>query len=178
VQDKVFNSGIRKRQKYSRECSAAEITNSEFFIQDLISNIHHHRYLLPLPVSDIWESTPKVSHPKSSSSLTVIFVGAFNEVKGFTEVSKIVLANPSINFILVSKYESDEVGLDLKCAQNISVYRAQSSEKLISLVDSSDLMLIGSKFESQCLAAIEAATRGVPVCMKDTGLLATLPKIS
>jgi hypothetical protein len=42
-------------------------------------------------------------------------------------------------------------------------------------MDSSDFIIIGSDFETQCLAALEGAARNKPVLMKPTGLLATLP---
>jgi hypothetical protein len=126
----------------------------------------------PLPISDIFVETPVLATRRKN---TCIFVGAFNETKGWQEVRSIVINNPAIHFKLVSKYENDSPGNLGDFPNNVSVYRRLSQEELIKLYDESSYFILGSPLETQCLAAIEAAARGVIIVMKETGLLAESP---
>ena len=58
----------------------------------------------------------------------------------------------------------------------MDILRCLSTSELVSAVDSAHIFIVGSAFETQCLAALEAATRNLIVCMRNTGLLSQLPK--
>jgi glycosyltransferase involved in cell wall biosynthesis len=106
---------------------------------------------------------------------TCLFVGAFNETKGWSEVRKIIIANPTISFDLVSKYEHDSPGNLSDFPNNVKIHRRLSQNELVRLYDSTFFFILGSPLETQCLAAIEAAARGVIVIMKETGMLFESP---
>ena len=135
----------------------------------------HHQYLLPLPIESSWES-PTVNVGGSEDYLIrAIFIGAFNETKGWDQVKPLVEKNKSIHFLLISKYADDESGFTSDIGSNWEVKRNLGTIELIREVDNSDFLILGSPFETQCLVAIECALRDVPVLMRPTGLLATLP---
>ena len=174
LQDKVTSRDILEKQSKARLSSDAIITNSDYFIHDDNYTLDAHKYLLPLPVSPIWEDT-EFTISGDTIGLTAIFVGAFNETKGWSEVKSIIESNQEVNFILVSKYADDQHGLDDEVLKRCNLYRNQKVDELIKLIDTADYMIIGSPFETQCLAAMESAIRNKPVCMRNTGLLSTLP---
>jgi hypothetical protein len=59
--------------------------------------------------------------------------------------------------------------------KNVQMYNQLSQENLISLMDTCELFILGSPFETQCLAAMEAAARDLAIVMKPTGLLGESP---
>lgn len=177
TQDRVNDKKLLKRQTKARMKSEAMITNSDYFITSDDYSIDSHKYLLPLPVNPIWEKTELQMKDKNDvHNLIAIFVGAFNETKGWQEVKKIIENSLDTEFILVSKYSDDAHGLNSETLKRCRIYRNLKVYELIKLVDESDYMLIGSPFETQCLAAIEAAIRDKPICMRRTGILSELPK--
>jgi len=176
LQDKIQNKKILKRQNKARSMSEAIITNTDYFIQDDRYILDSHKFLLPLPVNPIWEVTETIIM-ESATRLQAIFVGAFNETKGWDKVKSIIENHLDIDFVLVSKYSDDEHDLSVESIAHCKVYRNLPVTELVGLIDKSDYMIIGSQFETQCLAAMEAATRNKPVCMRDTGILSTLPEI-
>ena len=177
TQDRISNKKLLKRQTKARLKSDSIITNSDYFITSDNYSIDSHKYLLPLPVNPIWEKTSlQVKNKDDARNLIAIFVGAFNETKGWQEVKKIIENSLDIEFILVSKYSDDFHGLKSETLKRCRIYRNLEVSELVRLVDDSDYIIIGSPFETQCLAAMEAAVRNKPVCMRKTGILATLPE--
>ena len=175
VQDSVSDKKVLKNQISARQNANTEITNSESFIADLSFSAQHHQYLLPLPIESSWESSKKSSREIRPNSVRAIFIGAFNETKGWERIKPLVEQNQSIDFMLISKYADDEPGLDSDIGSNWEIRRNITTIDLIREVDASNFLILGSRFESQCLVAIECAMRNVPVLMTPTGLLATLP---
>lgn len=175
VQDAVKNVGLLKNQTFARQHSAAEITNSETFVNNLDFPPGHNQYLIPLPVDPQWETASVSTKIKGDSPIRAIFIGAFNDTKGWQEVKLLVEKYTDVQFLLVSKYADDDSGLKFKDGVNWKIKRNLGVEELIKEVDQSDFMILGSPFESQCLVAIECALRNKPIVMKKTGLLSTFP---
>jgi hypothetical protein len=175
VQDSISSKRILKNQIFARQNALSEITNSQTFISNLIFPPGHHQYLLPLPIDSTWESTLDVNHRKESDTVQAIFIGAFNDTKGWEQIKPLVEKNKSIKFLLISKYADDESGLHSNIGPNWEIKRNLDTAQLIEEVDKSHFLILGSPFETQCLVAIECASRNIPVLMKKTGLLATLP---
>ena len=175
VQDLISDKEILKNQIFARQNAASEITNSQTFISDLIFPFGHHQYLLPLPIEESWEFKLDAVNRNGSDRVQAIFIGAFNETKGWEHIKPLVEKYKSIKFLLISKYADDESGLDSDIGSNWEIKRNLDTVRLIEEVDKSDFLILGSPFETQCLVAIECASRNIPVLMKKTGLLATLP---
>ena len=94
-----------------------------------------------------------------------IFVGAFNEVKGWSKIKHVVESRPDVFFILVSKHRDDRY-----YSENSSVFNVVNQELLSDLYGMSDFFILGSPVETQCLAALEASFSGLPVIMNSTGI--------
>jgi glycosyltransferase involved in cell wall biosynthesis len=175
VQDSVSNKKILRNQNLARSKSAAEITNSQVFIGSPQGRLSLHQYLMPLPIESAWDNFSGEKNIIRGSRIRAIFIGAFNETKGWELVRPLVEKYQSIDFLLVSKYADDRSGLDSDIGENWEIKRNLSTHDLIREVDNSNFLILGSPFETQCLVAIECALRNIPVLMQPTGLLATLP---
>ena len=175
LQDKVQSEKLLRKQRCAIKTSAALVTNSPAMLLENCDNTFQHFYLQPLPVHPEWEL---VGMPiQKRNKLTAIFVGAFNETKGWEQVRQVIESNLSIHFICVSKYPLDNPNFSGgKIPDNVDILRCLSTSELVSAVDSAHIFIVGSAFETQCLAALEAATRNLIVCMRNTGLLSQLPK--
>lgn len=174
VQDNVQNSRILRAQRTALRQSETLVTNSWQMMNYPKSSTLQNKYLLPVPIHPIWQSTPR--NPTQKKDFDAIFVGSFNETKGWNEVKEIIYAFPHVKFLLVSKYLDDGPGFKGGIQPtNATVQRCLGTNEMLSAVDRSKIYLVGSPFETQCLAAMEAASRGLVVCMKETGLLFNLP---
>jgi len=129
---------------------------------------------MSLPVHPTWESSS--SDIVATKDFDAIFVGAFNETKGWTEIRELVYKFPTTKFLLVSKYQNDDPNFrEHVQPKNVQILRCLGTDELLTYVDKSRIFIVGSPFETQCLAAMEAAFRDVVICMKPTGILAQLP---
>jgi hypothetical protein len=174
LQDKVSDSKLASLQQKALKQVDACVTNSlELFTALKLDRIRHS-YLISVPVLPVWQTTPLGK--SSEKTFDVIFVGAFNDTKGWSEVKKLVYKYPQVKFLLVSKYSYDDPAFNESLQpSNVSIKRCLNTDELLSLVDKSKIFVVGSPFETQCLAAMEAAFRNVVICMKETGLMSHLP---
>ena len=109
--------------------------------------------------------TPAIKTKNNDKRPTGIFVGALNDIKGWTEINQIIHQRQDIFFIVVSKYN------DGKCsAPNSVTYNCIDQVTLAGLLQKADFFILGSPVETQCLAAMEACMCDVPVIMKPTGI--------
>ena len=97
-----------------------------------------------------------------------IFVGAMNEVKGWSRIKNIINDHQDIYWIIVSKHKE---GIDIP---NGFVYNQVNQNQLCELYNCADFFIIGSPSETQCLAAIECCLCDVPIIMRDTGFVTNL----
>jgi hypothetical protein len=97
-----------------------------------------------------------------------IFVGAMNEVKGWSRINNIINNNLDTFWIIVSKHKET---LNI---QNGTVYNQINQTQLCELYNCADFFIIGSPSETQCLAAIECCLCDVPIIMRDTGFVTNL----
>lgn len=94
-----------------------------------------------------------------------IFVGSFDEVKGWSKVEACIKKYPKITWLCVTKKETDNFE-----APNARVFTRIKQELLVELLNCADFFIIGSPVETQCLAALEAALCDIPVVMPLTGI--------
>jgi hypothetical protein len=169
LQDNLFDTRFVRLQRKVLQHASTVVTNS---IPMIDLNAISHFVWQPLPISDLFFQS-EITAERSAS--TCVFVGAFDDAKGWPEVYEIIKNNPTIHFTLVSKYENDSPGDLGDFADNVHIYRRLSQENLLKLYDSASFFILGSPLETQCLAALEAASRDVTIVMKKTGLLAESP---
>jgi hypothetical protein len=174
LQDRVVTPKIVAAQQRALKDADALVTNSWALFETEFSNLNKSSYVLPLPVHPTWESSPL--NLLAAKDFDAIFVGAFNETKGWMEVRELVYKFPDTKFLLISKYQNDNPNFSESVQpKNVEILRCLGTDELLSYVDRSRIFIVGSPFETQCLAAMEAAFRDVVICMKPTGILAQLP---
>lgn len=166
LQDDLRAMG-RDTQQQERNLSAARsnVTNS------LLTAVSYPEYdfeIIPVGVdSDLFRPMDKLGcramHDLGPERIG-IFVGAFDEVKGWPAVRGCIGAFPEITWLLVTKKdESFE-------AENVRSYHRIPQATLVTLLNSADFFILGSPVETQCLAAIEACLCDLPVVMTNTGI--------
>ncbi|HPM28103.1 MAG TPA: glycosyltransferase, partial [bacterium] len=93
-----------------------------------------------------------------------IFVGSLNSVKGWPEVKACIKKFPTIDWIVVTKHK------EFYSAKNVFMYSRIDQKLLSDLYSCADFFIIGSKVETQCLAAVEACLCNTPVVMHNVGI--------
>ena len=99
-----------------------------------------------------------------------IFVGALNEVKGWSRILKLINSHHDIFWIIVSKHDEEFK------QHNVKIYNKVNQVILCELYNCADFFIVGSPSETQCLAAIEACLCNIPIIMRDTGFVTNLSK--
>ena len=99
-----------------------------------------------------------------------IFVGNLSDVKGWNEIQPLIEKHPEIFWLVVSK--NDEVFT----RPNVKMYNKIPQELLADLYRCADFFILGSKVETQCLAAIEACYTDIPVIMRQIGIFGGFTK--
>jgi glycosyltransferase involved in cell wall biosynthesis len=174
IQDNIHDPKLLRSQSSALRRAETRVTNSFQMMNFPKSSQIQNRYLLPVPIHPDWQSTQRNS--TREKDFDAIFVGSFNDTKGWGDVKEIVYQFPHIKFLLVSKYLDDNPGFRGEIQPpNVTIQRCLDTAAMIRAVDRSRIYIVGSPFETQCLAAIEAASRDLVVCMKETGLLFHLP---
>lgn len=129
---------------------------------------------IPVPLSEMWWE-PAAKTTQKVDTKEVIFVGSFSETKGWPTLREIVSSRSDIQWTLISKYSDDEHGLRSPNGKHWTVFRRLSQEKLKVMVANSDLLIVASPYETQCLAALEALSQDTPVLTTPTGFLGGYP---
>jgi glycosyltransferase involved in cell wall biosynthesis len=144
---------------------------------------HKHSIQIPLGVDDQLFTPLNKSHVRNKHVYSLpnycirthayigIFVGAFDEVKGWPRIKHIIERDASIFWILITKQASHEIKL---C--NASIYTQINQSLLVELLNCADFFIIGSPVETQCLAAIEAGLCNIPIIMRPTGFTSNFSK--
>lgn len=95
-----------------------------------------------------------------------IFVGAFDDVKGWPEIQRIIEKRDDIYWVIVSK---DFNGYT---RNNAKTFNRIPQELVATYLNCADFFILGSPVETECLAAIEACMCNVPIIMHNTGIFA------
>lgn len=163
-QDQPVSRRLRFMQAVVRRQSNLVLCNDAEFAAEETREV---REWMMVPLSNVW--TPDA--PAVRRDQVGIFVGAFNETKGWSQVRSLVLSRTDVQWILVSKYLHDDHELPASQGPNWEVHRCLPSNKIFELMESASFFILGSSYETQCLAALEAASRNLAVLMPPTGLL-------
>lgn len=175
----LIQDNLRKMNRKSK-IQENNFKNSEFIVVNSkeTGDYYNEResYNIPLGVDN------KLFHIKDKNSLRKeyfnitdpnkkigIFVGAMNEVKGWSRIKEIIIKNKDIFWIVVSKHDDK-----LEYITNICKYNKVSQEGLCDLYNMANFFIIGSPCETQCLAAIESCMCNTPIIMRNTGFVTDL----
>lgn len=157
---------ISKVQERNLQTADVIVTNS---IQTCTSYKEYDIKLIPIGIdSNLFRPLNKIELRKkyniAENKRVGIFVGAFNETKGWSKVKNCINTKQDITWILVSKYKESF------SQNNVLQFSNLSQEKLVELLNCSDFFIIGSPVETQCLAALEANLCDIPVVMPRVGI--------
>jgi hypothetical protein len=170
LQDNIRDMGARRRfmkwQAITLEWADHIVTNSQY-TADAYSEYSDKMTIIPIGIDHYLFRPVQVD---KGNRPTGIFVGALNEVKGWSKIKRIIDMNQQYNFIVVTK---DGRGYN---TDNCTSYSRIDQRKLNELFSMSDFFLIGSPIETQCLAALEAGFADLPIIMPDTGIFKNMSK--
>lgn len=173
LQDNFINLGYNTEEQFNN------LNKSKFIIGNSISIASSYpEYdvdVIPIGVdhqlfSPSNKITSRIKHNLPINRKIGIFVGEFNTIKGFEKLKNVIVLNPRIYWILVSKNADDKVADNY----NIKIYNKISQNLLVDLLSASDFYINTSPEESLCLAAVEAAMCNIPLIMYEVGFLVGL----
>lgn len=173
IQDNLRKMGRRSHiQEYNFKNAEYIVTNS-----NEVDKYYNERTTFQIPLG----LDSKLFCPKNKHEMRIkynidtlkykkigIFVGAMNEVKGWSRILNIIDNHKDIYWIVVSKH-SENIKRD-----NAIVYNKIDQNKLCDLHNCADFFIIGSPSETQCLAAIESCLCNIPIIMRNTGFVTNL----
>lgn len=97
----------------------------------------------------------------------VLFTGHVMETKGFRELLEAAKQFPDISFVLAGQIP-DETVVD-NIPENVQMLGSVSHDRVIELLDESDVFLFPSYTEGFSNSLVEAMARGVPAIATDVG---------
>lgn len=160
---------VRLLQRLVTRSSGLVVTNS---LEAFVDVIGKGMRWLPLPLDSFWAPMDRRRMPpRDANKVRAIFVGAFNETKGWDSLREVVLSSPSIEWTLVSKYQADPAFLDSNVPPNVRIIRKLSQEELRDEFRNNDVIVSSSPIETQHLASLEALSQGLAVVTTPTGYL-------
>ena len=175
----LIQDNLRKMDR-KNQIQENNFKNSEFIVVNSkeTGDYYNEResYKIPLGVDNkLFNIKDKNSLRKEYFNITDpnkkigIFIGALNEVKGWSRIKDIIIKNKDIFWIVVSKHNEK-----LENITNVYKYSKISQEGLCDLYNMANFFIIGSPTETQCLAAIEACLCNTPIIMRNTGFVTDL----
>ncbi len=165
VQDRPASLVWRFFQKLCTMTSQAIFTNDLELVQARKRSGIRWVELAP-NASSLALGMPKAGDKKSRG----IFIGAFNQTKGFDLVSECIQAYPEVNWTLVTKYH-EPLPQALQEVRGLSVKTAIPQKEVFDELRYADFLIAASPHETQHLASLESVWLDTPVFMTNTGLL-------
>jgi glycosyltransferase involved in cell wall biosynthesis len=98
--------------------------------------------ILPNGVPSEFYETPRNDNDDNSY---VLFVGHFIERKGFFDFLEVAKKNPSVSFVAIGALPTGTELEASKMPSNLTTYAWMARERLVSMIDRSDVVLVPSK---------------------------------
>lgn len=102
----------------------------------------------------------------------ICFVGRVSEAKGAQEIFNVAIKFPNIQFKLAGEVSAEIESCSIP--SNVELLGTLSHDKIINLLDESDLFLFPSHTEGFSMALAESMARGVPAIATDVGANANM----
>lgn len=174
----LIQDNLRKMGRYSH-IQENNFKNAEYIITNSNEVDHYYNerdtFQIPLGVDNKLFSVLDKNKMRKKYNIDItkyknigIFVGAMNEVKGWSRIKNIINYHQDIYWIIVSKHKEE---FNIK---NGIVYNQVNQTQLCELYNCADFFILGSPCETQCLAAIECCLCNVPIIMRNTGFVTNL----
>jgi hypothetical protein len=171
LQDQPRSSRLRLMQKMVKAKSDLIATND---FREFQKSKGRKSVWSPLPLDSFWYSrVADCSRGWDSKRrpLTVGFIGAFNETKGWPGLRSLVLKSTEISWELVSKFDGDNPFPESTVPNNVKIHRNLSQTDMRKLFSQLDVVVCSSPYETQHLVSLEALSQGIPVLTLPTGFL-------
>lgn len=128
---------------------------------------------LVVPLASVWESEPELRELNVEFPIGM-FIGAFNETKGWNTLKDFIIGNAQIHWIIISKYPDDDHGLSHEALARVDLRRNVDQCEIQKLMGRATFIVVNSPYETQCLVALEAASQNLPILTTPTGIVGNL----
>lgn len=149
-------------QRATIDAADIVVANGTLIASDYASICGAKTRVIPIGIDDyFWTPGPQRAQ---SERKRVIFVGDTGEHKGYSVIASLARKRRDLDWTFILKQPS---GHDASLGETLV---AVSPEEVRAALRRSDVFILGSPVESQCLAALEAMACGLPVVMRPTGV--------
>lgn len=114
-------------------------------------------------------------------TLNVLSVGRFNWIKGYhyalDAIAALVRKGIQVQYTIVGRNASEEIRFqirDLALGEIVTIYNEMPQQKIFSLMQEADMLLVPSVTEGLANVALEAMAVGLPVVTSDCGGMSEL----
>ena len=128
---------------------------------------------LAVPLGSVWEGEPELRE-LSVKPPVGLFIGSFNETKGWGALKDFINQNGQVHWTIISKSSDDEHGLSQEALKRVNILRNVDQSEIRNLMANATFLLVNSPYETQCLVALEAASQNLPILTTPTGLIGNL----
>ena len=173
IQDRPSYLHLQFLQKISAFVSDYVFTNDLNYVA-----VNKRRNPIWLEIDSVFNEKLSASEksllPRKQSAteqqLRGVFIGAFNATKGFDLLEALIVDNPEVSWVLVSKIKDDQA-VSLQNLPNVTIMTALDTDGIEQILLECDFLVSTSPWETQHLASMEAVALGLPVFITPTGLL-------
>lgn len=169
--------GSRLMDRYLRFWQRANLRMSDCVVANDADYVAEFRgsgiEWLAVPLASIWESEPEQRELNVEFPIG-LFIGAFNETKGWNDLKDFINENAQIRWIIISKHSDDDHGLSHEALERVELLRNVDQFEIRNLMAKATFLLVNSPYETQCLVALEAASQNLPILTTPTGLIGSL----
>lgn len=169
-QDLPTTRGYKLLQRFALKTADQVVANDAEYVASTAGLRTQWRLV---PLAEIWWPRPsvRVISEDSGPNPRLLFVGAFNETKGWSRMRELIADSPNVEWTLVSKYADDSTQLESDLLSRVRILRKLSAQELKEEYLRADAVVMASPYETQNLVSLEACSQGTPVLTTPTGFL-------
>lgn len=169
-QDMPTTAGYKLLQRLAIKTADQVIANDAEYVASTAGLRTQWRLV---PLAEMWWPRPAAREVPEGASVNpkVLFVGAFNETKGWFRLRELITETPTVEWTLVSKYSEDSPRLGPDQLSRVRILRKLSAQELKDEYLRADAVVMSSPYETQNLVSLEACSQGTPVLTTPTGFL-------
>jgi glycosyltransferase involved in cell wall biosynthesis len=167
---RLMDRYLRFWQRVNLSVSDCVVANDADFVSEFRGNGIEW---LAVPLASVWESEPEQRELNVEFPIGM-FIGAFNETKGWNTLKDFIIGNAQIHWIIISKYADDNHGLSHEALARVDLRRNVDQSEIQKLMGRATFLVVNSPYETQCLVALEAASQNLPILTTPTGIVGNL----
>jgi glycosyltransferase involved in cell wall biosynthesis len=169
-QDSPTTRGYKLLQRVALKIADQVVANDAEYVASTAGSRTQWRLV---PLAEIWWPSPTVRTFSAGAATKpkMLFVGAFNETKGWSRMRELIAQTPNVEWTLVSKYADDSPQLESEQLARVRILRTLTAQELKEEYLRADGVVVSSPYETQNLVSLEACSQGTPVLTTPTGFL-------